>query len=224
MEQNEKTQLLLGKESVAKLKAKSVIIFGIGGVGGYVAEMLARTGVGKLTLVDFDVISKSNLNRQIMALHSTIGRLKAEVMKERLLDINPELEIIALNKRYDISTKSEFNLLEYDYVVDAIDSVMQKIDLIVDAKKQGAKFISGMGTGNRNAIPEFKVGDVFETTYDGLARKIRKVLRKNNITELKVVYTVEKPKALVPPGSLVYYPTTCASLITAQIIQDFIKN
>ena len=224
MSMYERTQLLFGQQAIKTLKTKSVIIFGVGGVGGVVAEQLVRTGVGNLTIVDFDVVTKSNLNRQIIALNSTIGKYKVEVLKQRLLDINPNLNITALNKMYDKDTKDQFDLKSYDYVVDAIDTVMQKIDLIIDAKTRGANLISAMGTGNRNTIPSFEVGDIFDTTYDGLARKIRHILRKNNITSLKVVYTTEKPKPHSPAGSVVYYPAVCGSLIASKIISDFVQK
>lgn len=220
----ERTKILLGKENIKKLSTKNVIIFGVGGVGGYVAEMITRSGVGSLTIVDFDTVNASNINRQIIALNSTIGKPKVEVMKERLLDINPQLKITALNKMFDKTNKHEFDLTSYDYVVDCIDTLMQKVDLIVYAKSKNANVISAMGTGNRSGVPNFKVGDIYETTYDGLARKIRNMLRKHNIKELNVVYTTDKPAANKPVGSIVFYPAMCGTLIASKIINDFVNN
>ncbi len=219
---HERTEILLGDSGITALKNKHILLFGVGGVGGYVAEMLIRTGIEKLTIVDFDVVTKSNLNRQIIALNSSLGKAKVEVMKARLLDINEEAKIIALNKMFDKTNMNDFDFNEYDYVIDAIDTVIQKIDLMIYSSGFKTKFISAMGTGNRSGIPSFLAGDIFETTYDGLARKIRKVLKKNNINELQVVFTREEPKKHSPVGSLVYYPANCASVLVAKVVNDLL--
>jgi tRNA threonylcarbamoyladenosine dehydratase len=220
----ERTELLLGKKNLQKLKNAKVIIFGVGGVGGYVAEMLVRTGIGNITIVDGDFVTKSNLNRQIIALNSTIGKPKVEVMKERLLDINKDLKVKALHKIFDKTNEQEFDIENYDYIVDAIDSLHQKFALIIYAKAKGVNIISSMGSGNRSGLPTFKIGDIFETTYDGLARKLRDMLKKSGVKNLTVAYTDEEPKKQKPTASVVYYPATCGILIASYVINELIKE
>ena len=170
MEFLSRTEMLFGKENVEKLKNKKVIVFGIGGVGGYVCEALARTGVGKIDLVDNDTVSVSNINRQIIALHSTVGRYKTEVMKERLLDINPNIEVNIHNCFYTPETSVQFNFSNYDYVVDAIDTVSGKIELVLQAERCGTPIIASMGTGNKINPCGFKVADIYKTSVCPLAR------------------------------------------------------
>ena len=173
-----RTELLLGNDAIKRLGDARVIIFGIGGVGGYTLEALVRSGVGSITAVDSDTVSISNINRQIIATEKTVGRLKVEVAKERALEINPDIDFTALPIFYSEETENEINLAEYDYVVDAIDSVTSKIRLIVNAKNAGVPIISSMGAGNKLDPTNFKVADISKTTGDPLARAVRVELRK----------------------------------------------
>ena len=188
-----RTELLLGKENMEKLKKARVCIFGIGGVGGYVAEALARSGVGHLELVDSDVVSPSNLNRQIIATRDTLGRPKAEVMKERILSVNPEAEVITHRCFYLPETEGQFDFTRYDYVVDAIDTVAGKISLAVEAEAAGTPLISSMGAGNKLDPAAFRVADIYDTRVCPLARVMRKELKKRGVKRLKVVYSRELP-------------------------------
>ena len=224
MSMYERTEMLLGDLKLQKLKEARVIVFGVGGVGGYTCETLVRTGVGSLTIVDGDVVNSSNLNRQIIALNSTIGKPKVEVMKERLLDINKEFKIEAIYKRFNAESSKEFDLSGYDYIIDAIDSVQDKVLLITIAHNLGVNIISSMGTGNRSALPSFKIGDVFTTTYDTLAKKLRKVLKKAGVKSLTVAYTDEQPTRQTPTASVAYYPSTCGILIAAYVINAIIAK
>ena len=218
----ERTELLLGSEALEKLNKASVIVFGVGGVGGYVCEMLARTGVKNITIVDGDKVESSNINRQIIATHSTIGKYKVNVMKERLLDINPNIKIISLQMRYNENTQNEFILNNYDYIVDAIDSVVDKILLIKNAKEVNANIISSMGAGNRSGIPNFEICDIFKTSYDNLAKKIRQNLREIGVTSLMVCYTKEPAIKRTPVASVGYYPSVCGITIASFIINKLI--
>jgi tRNA A37 threonylcarbamoyladenosine dehydratase len=219
----ERTQMLLGDKKLETLKKSRVIVFGIGGVGGYVCEILARTGIGEITIVDNDVVTKSNINRQIIALNSTLNKPKVEVMKKRLLDINPQIKVNNYYISFDKDTQEEFDLTSYDYVVDAIDLINQKLNLIVYAKSLNAKIISSMGAGNLSGIPNFIVEDIFKTTYDGLARKLRVKLKAQNIKDLTVVYTPEQRKKLNPTASVAYYPAVCGTVIASYVINELIK-
>jgi len=219
----ERTELLLGSEALEKLSKASVIVFGIGGVGGYVCEMLARTGVKSITIVDGDKVESSNINRQIIATHSTIGKYKVDVMKERLLDINADINVTALKKRYNEVTQGEFLLKNYDYVVDAIDSVSDKILLIKNAKEVNANIISSMGAGNRSGIPNFEICDIFKTSYDNLAKKIRQNLREIGVNSLMVCYTKEPAIKHKPVASVSYYPSVCGITIASFVINKLIQ-
>lgn len=220
----ERTELLIGKEGVNKLQNSHVAVFGVGGVGGYTAEMLVRAGVGEITIVDFDVVDVTNLNRQIIALNSTIGRNKVDVMKERLLDINPNLKVNAINNKYTIDNREEFFKSKYDYVVDAIDMVTSKVDLIKYCHTHDIEIISAMGAGNRYQVPEFKVVDIFKTYNDGLAKIIRKKLREEGVTKHQVAFTENEatPNGAVI-GSISYYPAMCGCVIAGQVINQLIK-
>ncbi|MBR2024683.1 MAG: tRNA threonylcarbamoyladenosine dehydratase [Clostridia bacterium] len=227
-----RTEMLLGKENVEKLKNKKVIVFGIGGVGGYVCEALARTGVGKIDLVDNDTVSKSNINRQIIALHSTVGRYKTEVMKERMLDINPEIQVDTFNVFYTPETSNQFDFSCYDYVVDAIDTVSGKIELVLQAQKAGTNVISSMGTGNKLNPCGFKVSDIYKTSVCPLARVMRTELKKRNVKKLKVVYSEETPishsdptkeNGRYIPASCAFTPSVAGLIIASEIIKDLIK-
>ena len=190
-----RTAFLLGEEGVEKLKKSRVAIFGIGGVGGYVAEALARSGVGALDLIDKDVVSVSNINRQIIALHSTVGRKKTEVMAERIKDINPEIQVTVHDVFYLPETASEFDFSKYDYVVDAIDTVSGKLALVEQAYQAKTPIISSMGAGNKLDPTAFEVADISKTSVCPLARVMRRELKKRGIEHLKVVYSKEEPKS-----------------------------
>jgi tRNA A37 threonylcarbamoyladenosine dehydratase len=191
-----RTELLLGKENMEKLAAARVCIFGIGGVGGYVAEALARSGVGHLELVDNDVVCLSNLNRQIIATHQTLGRYKVDVMKERILSINPAAEVVIHKCFYLPETQAQFDFANYDYVVDAIDTVAGKIALVMQAEASGTPVISSMGAGNKLDAAAFRVADIYQTSGCPLARVMRKELKKRGVKKLKVVYSPELPVLL----------------------------
>lgn len=193
-----RTQRLLGKEAMGILAGARVAVFGIGGVGGYVAEALARSGVGTLDLVDSDRICLSNLNRQIIALHSTLGRYKVDVMKERILDINPEAVIHAHRCFFLPENRDEFDFSQYSYVVDAVDTVTAKIGLVLCAQEAGVPVISSMGAGNKLDPAGFQVADLYETSVCPLARVMRRELKKRGVKKLKVVYSREEPLTPLP--------------------------
>lgn len=232
MEIFSRTEMLLGKENVEKLKEKRVIVFGIGGVGGYVCEALARTGIGKIDLVDNDTVSESNINRQIIALHSTIGKLKTEVMKERMLDINPQIEVNTYNCFYVPETSDKFDFSKYDYIVDAIDTVAGKIELVLQAEKTGTPIIASMGTGNKLNPCGFKVSDIYKTSVCPLARVMRTELKKRGVKKLKVVYSEETPisqsdptkqNGRYIPASCAFTPSVAGLIIASEIIKDLLK-
>lgn len=223
-----RTELLLGKESMKKLKNSHVAVFGIGGVGSYVAEALARCGVGKLTLIDNDEVALTNLNRQIIALHSTIGMKKTDAAKTRILDINPNAEVYALDCFY---TGSEVLLTEFDYIADAIDTVSSKLVLIENAYRLGIPIISSMGTGNKLDPLKLTVTDIYKTQICPLAKVMRYELKKRNIKNLKVVYSTEQPCAHKSKsaeitakrktiGSISFVPSCAGLIIAGEIIKD----
>lgn len=221
----DRTKLLIGEDNLDKLKSSKVIIFGIGGVGGHTAEMLVRSGVGSITIVDFDIVDKSNINRQIIALHSTIGEPKVEVMKKRLLDINPDLKINAMQNKVNSENIGIFSLQEYDYVIDAIDIVTDKISLIKECHSLGVKCISAMGAGNRYTVPEFECCDIFKTHNDGLAKIMRKKLKEEGILSHEVVFTsqdaVSNGRVV---GSISFYPAMCGCCMAGKVINDLISK
>lgn len=220
MGMKDRTQLILKQDGIDKLAKSNVIVFGVGGVGGYVCEMLARTGVGSITMVDFDVVSDSNLNRQIVALNSTIGVEKVIVMKNRIKDINPDCSVTIKIEKLLPENIESFNLRTFDYVVDCIDMVKSKVALIDYCFKNDIKIISSMGTGNKNGIPNFQVCDLFETKYDGLARVLRRELKKLGVTKSDVVCTSEQSiQGLDAIGSLVYYPAMCGCVLSAYVVK-----
>ena len=192
-----RTELLLGKENLEKLVAARVCIFGIGGVGGYVAEALARSGVGHLELVDNDVVALSNLNRQIIATHETLGQYKVDVMRERIRSINPAAEVVVHKCFYLPGTQAQFDFTKYDYVVDAIDTVAGKISLALQAEASGTPIISSMGAGNKLDATAFEVADIYRTSVCPLAKVMRKELKKRGVKKLKVVYSKELPVSLL---------------------------
>lgn len=193
MEAFVRTELLLGRDAIERLQQARVAVFGLGGVGGYVVEALARSGVGALDLIDHDTVSVSNLNRQIFALHSTIGRDKADVAKERVLDINPDIQVTLWKTFYLPDTADQFDLTQYDYIVDAIDTVTGKLELIEQAQRAGTPIISSMGAGNKMDASAFEVTDIYKTSVCPLARVMRRELEKRGIKKLKVVYSKEPP-------------------------------
>ena len=227
-----RTAFLLGEEGVEKLKKSRVAIFGIGGVGGYVAEALARSGVGALDLIDKDVVSVSNINRQIIALHSTVGRKKTEVMAERVKDINPAINVKTYDVFYLPETANEFVFSSYDYVVDAIDTVSGKIALVEQAKAANIPVISSMGAGNKLDPTAFEVVDISKTSVCPLARVMRRELKKRGIEHLKVVYSKEEPRASactdeetgkVIPGSIAFVPSVVGLILAGEVIKDLVK-
>lgn len=221
---NSRTELLIGHENLEKLQNSHVAVFGVGGVGGYVAEMLVRAGVGEITIIDFDKVDKSNINRQIIALHSTIGKFKVDVMKTRLLDINPNLKIHTINNKYTPDNHNEFFTDRYDYVVDAIDMVASKVDLIKYCHDNNIKIVSAMGAGNRFSVPDFKISDISKTYNDGLCKVVRKQLRDLGVEKHNVVFTDYLPsKNGDVVGSISYYPSMCGCVISGFVVNELIK-
>lgn len=218
-------QMLVGEEALNKLKAAHVAVFGIGGVGGYVAEALARSGISNLDLIDKDTVSITNLNRQIVALHSTIGRLKVEVMKERILDINPVACVRTWECFYLPQTKDEFDFSQYDYVVDAVDTVTAKLALIEQAKKCGTPIICSMGAGNKLDPAAFEVADISKTSVCPLARVMRQECKKRGFTDVKVVYSKEKPVLKTEvPASCAFVPSAAGLIIASEVVKDLINK
>ncbi len=225
-----RTEMMLGKDSTANLAGKNVILFGLGGVGSYTAEALARAGIGKITLVDNDTVSVTNINRQLCALHSTVGKPKVEVVKERILDINPLCEVIALQKFYLPENSDEFSLEKYDYIADAIDTVSAKIDLAVKSQQLCIPMISCMGTGNKFNPSLFTVSDIFKTSGCPLCRVMRTELRKRGIKKLNVVWSPEEPVKPAQssedsgkrqtPASLPFVPPVAGMIMAGKIILD----
>ena len=192
-EQFSRTELLLGTEGVLRLKNARVAVFGVGGVGGFAVEALARAGIGTLDLIDKDDISVSNINRQIVATHSTVGKLKTDVAKDRILDINPNAVVNTFHTFYLPETADMFDFTQYDYIIDAIDTVTGKIQLIMEADKTGTPIISSMGAGNKLDASAFRVADIYKTNVCPLAKVMRRELKKRGIKKLKVVYSEEQP-------------------------------
>ena len=218
-----RTRMVLGDEAVQKLKKARVIIFGVGGVGGYALEAMVRAGVGKITAVDSDTVAPSNLNRQVIATTDAIGRKKVDVAKERALSINPCIDFEAICCFYSDETKGEFDLSKYDYVIDAIDYVPGKIALVEAAKSSGTPIISAMGAGNKLDPTRFKVADISKTYSDPLARAVRTRLKKLGITSLKVVFSDEEPTLSAGervPGSLSFVPSVAGLIIGGEVIKD----
>ncbi len=216
-----RTELLLGAEGVKRLRDASVAVFGIGGVGGYVVEALARSGVGRLHLIDHDTVSVSNLNRQIIAMVSTIGRYKADVARERVLDINPEAKVSVYRTFFLPDKAEEFDFARYDYVVDAIDTVTGKLALIMEAKQAGTPVISSMGAGNKLDASAFEVADIYQTSVCPLAKVMRRELKKRGVRKLKVVYSREQPvSSSRPPGSNAFVPAAAGLILAGEVVKD----
>ena len=227
MNQFERTALLVGDKGIEKLKNSNVIVFGIGGVGGYIVEALVRAGIGKITLVDFDKVTLTNLNRQIIALHSTLGKYKVDVMKDRIIDINPDCEVETYKDFFGLENSSMFDFSKYDYVVDAIDSVKSKIELVKCANSASVPVISAMGAGNKLDISSFCVDDIYKTSVCPFARVMRTELKKAGVKKLKAVYSKEtpiKPKDTKTVGSISYAPSSMGLIIANVVIKDILAN
>ena len=249
LNQFSRTELLLGKEAMDKLQNSRVAVFGIGGVGGYVCEALGRSGIGAFDLIDDDKVCLTNLNRQIIATRSTVGKYKVDVMKERILDINPKVEVNVHKCFYLPETKDEFDFTQYSYVVDAVDTVTAKIQLVMEAKEAGVPIISSMGAGNKLDPTAFQVADIYKTSVCPLAKVMRRELKKRGIKKLKVVYSQENPispiedmaiscreNCICPPGaehkcterraipgSTAFVPSVVGLIIAGEVIKDLAK-
>ena len=230
-EQFTRTERLLGADAMERLAASRVAIFGVGGVGGYAVEALARSGVGTLDLIDNDKVCESNLNRQIIALHSTLGQYKVDAAAQRARDINPDITVNAHKLFYTPETAGELDFRSYDYIIDAIDTVTGKLDLAVKAQEYQIPVISSMGAGNKLDPGRFVVTDLAKTTMDPLARIMRKELKKRGIRHLKVVYSSEKPMPVEPveteaslrrttPGSTAWVPAAAGLMLAGEVIRD----
>ena len=229
-DQFSRTRMLLGPEAMERLAHARVMLFGVGGVGGYAAEALARSGVGALDLVDGDRVSLTNLNRQIIALHSTLGRYKTDVARERLLDISPDMAVNAYPVFYTPETADRFDLGRYDYVIDAVDMVSAKLEIVLRAQAAGVPVISSMGAGNKLDPTAFRVGDISKTSVCPLARVMRRELKKRGVTHLKVVWSPEPPRAPAEdgeedagrraPGSVAFVPSAAGLVLAGAVVRD----
>lgn len=230
-----RTKLLLGEQALEKLKNSRVCVFGVGGVGSYVVEALTRSGIGELDIVDNDKVAASNINRQIIALNSTVGRDKVDVAKERILDINPDIKVNTHKCFYLPEESARFDFKKYDYVVDAIDTVTAKLDIIVSCTQEAVPIISSMGTGNKLDPTKLTVCDIYETKGDPLARVMRRELKKRGVGRLKVVYSSEEPQKLfleegdnetpnpgkrAIPGSVAFVPSVAGLIIAGEVVRD----
>jgi tRNA A37 threonylcarbamoyladenosine dehydratase len=246
LNQFSRTELLFGKEVMEKFSKSRVAVFGIGGVGGYTVEALARSGIGTLDLIDDDKVCLTNVNRQIFATRSTVGKYKVDVAKERVADINPDAVVNTYKTFYLPETADQFNFADYDYVVDAIDTVTGKLEIIEQAKKAGVPVISSMGAGNKLNAAAFEVADIYETSICPLAKTMRHELRKRGIESLKVVYSKEKPRVPIEdmaiscrahcicppgavrkctqrraiPGSTAFVPSVVGLIIAGEVLKD----
>ena len=219
-----RTEALLGEQAMEKLKKARVAVFGIGGVGGHVVEALVRSGVGAVDIVDSDKVCLSNLNRQIIATESSIGKYKVDVMKERILDINPEAVVNVHKCFYLPETKDEFDFSQYSYVVDAVDTVTAKIQLVMEAEEAGVPIISSMGAGNKLDPTAFQVADIYKTSVCPLAKVMRRELKKRGIKKLKVVYSREQPVVKnAVPASVAFVPSVVGLIIAGEVIKDLAK-
>ncbi|MBQ9162488.1 MAG: tRNA threonylcarbamoyladenosine dehydratase [Clostridia bacterium] len=231
-EEESRTVRVIGAEAQEKLRRARVAVFGVGGVGGHICEALARAGVGAIDIFDRDCVSLSNINRQIIALHSTVGRSKVEVMRERILDINPHCRVTSNQVFYLPENADDFDLSEYDFIADAVDTVAAKIELAVRATDKNIPIISAMGAGNKLSPDRFCVTDLYKTTTDPLARVMRRELKARGIKKLRVVCSDEPPTAPHPdsiedgravPGSLSFVPSVMGLIMAGEIIKELIK-
>lgn len=249
LNQFSRTELLFGKEAMEKLQNSRVAVFGIGGVGGYVCEALVRSGVYHFDLIDDDQVCLTNLNRQIIATHKTVGQYKVDVMRERILEINPDADVSVHKCFFLPENADEFPFEEYDYVVDAVDTVTAKIELVMKTQEKGVPIISSMGAGNKLDPSAFKVADIYKTRVDPLARVMRREMKKRGVKKLKVVYSEEDPKRPIEdmavscrnncicppgaqhkcterrdiPGSTAFVPSVAGLIIAGEVIKDLIK-
>lgn len=233
-----RTELLLGKEAIEMLKASHIAVFGIGGVGSFVVEALVRSGVGAIDIIDSDIVSESNINRQLYALHSSIGKYKVDVAEERILDINPDVNVKKYKTFFTRENANEFDFTKYDYIVDAIDTVTGKIELVMRAKEYNVPIISSMGAGNKLDPTKFEVSDIYKTKTCPLAKVMRNELKKRDIKKLKVVYSKEEPIKIKGgneevngentkkrvPGSVSFVPSVAGLIIAGEVIKDLIKK
>ena len=232
-EEFSRTAYVYSEDAIEKLNKAKVAIFGVGGVGGYICEALVRAGIGSIDIFDRDTVSVSNINRQIIALHSTVGRPKVEVMKERMLDINPDCKVNAYNVFYLPENADEFDLSGYNYIADAVDTVAAKLEIAERAYKLGIPTISAMGAGNKTDPTRFEVADIANTTVCPLARVMRKELKARGIKKYKVVYSKEEPRksgitdaetGKAIPGSLSFVPSAMGLIMAGEIVNDILKN
>lgn len=243
-----RTELLLGKEGMERLKNARVAVFGVGGVGGYVCEALVRSGVGSFDLIDDDKICLTNLNRQIIATRSTVGKYKVDVMKERMLDINPDVQVETYKCFFLPENADDFPFAEYDYVVDAVDTVTAKIELVMKCQSMGVPIISSMGAGNKLDASAFQVADIYKTKMCPLAKVMRRELKKRGVKKLKVVYSEEKPTKPIEdmaiscrthcicppgaahkcterrdiPGSVAFVPSVAGLIVAGEVVKDLV--
>ncbi|MBC5685838.1 tRNA threonylcarbamoyladenosine dehydratase [Roseburia sp. NSJ-9] len=243
-----RTELLLGKEGMERLKNARVAVFGVGGVGGYVCEALVRSGVGSFDLIDDDKVCLTNLNRQIIATRSTVGKYKVDVMKERMLDINPDVQVETYKCFFLPENADDFPFAEYDYVVDAVDTVTAKIELVMKCQSMGVPIISSMGAGNKLDASAFQVADIYKTKMCPLAKVMRRELKKRGVKKLKVVYSEEKPTKPIEdmaiscrthcicppgaahkcterrdiPGSVAFVPSVAGLIVAGEVVKDLV--
>lgn len=234
IDQFSRTELLIGEAGVKRLQAARVAVFGIGGVGGYVVEALARSGVGSIDLIDNDTVSLTNINRQIIATHDTVGQFKTDVMRDRILSINPRAQVTVHKCFYLPKTAEKFDFGQYDYVVDAVDTVTAKLDIIMQAKAKNVQVISCMGAGNKLDPTAFRVVDIYETTVCPLAKVMRRELKKRGVEKLKVVFSTEQ--SITPaqtqevtgkratPGSISFVPAVAGLILAGEVIRELIDR
>lgn len=230
MNQFSRTEMVLGTASTEKLNKSSVLVFGLGGVGSYVVESLARSGVGRIGIVDNDTVNESNINRQIIALHSTVGRAKTDVVEERIHDINPACTVDKYTMFYLPENASKINLADYDYIVDAIDTVSSKIEIAETSFKKGYRLISCMGTGNKTDPLKLKISDIFDTSVCPLCRVMRRELKKRDVSRLCVLWSDEEPVKVIEeesservPGSTSFVPSVAGLIISSKVIKDLLE-
>jgi len=232
-EEFSRTAYVFGEDAIEKLNNAHVAVFGVGGVGGHICEALARAGVGQIDIFDKDTVSLSNINRQIIALHSTVGKPKVEVMKNRILDINPDCKVGANEVFYLPENADQFDLSEYDYIADAVDTVSAKLEIITRAYSLGIPVISAMGAGNKTDPTRFEVADIYDTSVCPLAKVMRKELKTRGVKKLKVVYSKEEPKksgvidsesGKAVPGSLPFVPSVMGLMMAGEIIKGLINT
>ncbi len=223
-----RTENLIGKNALHRLKSSHVAVFGVGGVGGYTVEALARAGVGKIDIIDSDCVDITNINRQIIALHSTVGKLKVDVMRDRILDINPSAVVNTFPVLFLPENSDNFDFSKYDYVVDAIDNVTAKLELAVKCQQSGTPLVSSMGTGNKLDPTKFEIADIYKTSVCPLAKVMRYELKKRGIKKLKVLYSKENPikNDIDPrtPMSISFVPSAAGLIIAGEVIKDIIKE